>query len=196
MHLPDPVVFFSESRRILSERATQWQLSLRHQDLIVPKGPNQYLVFSKTKRWNDFLFCAIVHFYLTDQFTKYSIRLSLEERVTNFGTDKAIVAHTILSSEPEMLLYFSESNVYKNTREWFGFIKQQIDWNRFRLHRIVPKRPRYQERQRGYKDQGAKRPDHRWNPSHDISLTELQNEIERVRQRTQDTISFVKGGLP
>jgi len=195
MKLSNPEVFFDSSREMLRKSAQMWQKSLRSIGSILPTCPGDKVVLSRTARWNDFLLLACLHYYLSDKY-RFLIRIELEARVANFGTEKAIVALTILTSEPSMLIYVSESSLFKNTRHWFGFLGQRIDFQRFQLHRVCRKKPAFTQRQRGYRDHGSKRPAHTWKPDSDISLTEEQNRIEERRLSDRDLLDLIQGGLP
>jgi len=196
MNISDRSSFITEFRKRLAESAQRWTKVLRKHDVITPKFPGDVLRFSRVRSWKEYLRLVLVHWYLPEDL-RFLIHLELEEKIHMFGPDKEIVALTILKSEPNCVIYISESsNVFKTTREAFGFILSDTDWSKYRLYQITPRRSKTPQRKRGYNDHGFRRPDHKWRETHDKSFTELQNEIEDGRKVIIDTSKIIEGGLP
>lgn len=192
----DPYIFISELRKVLAQQAQMWQQSLRDHDIVAPNLPGAFRTFSKTKTWNEFLRLTMVHWFLDEPY-RTEIRLFLEDRKDKYGTLKAIAAQAILNSEPEMVLYISESSyLFQNERALFGFLGQTFQYSRYSLQWQKPRKAKRPKRKRGYDDHGSRTPDHKWKPTRDYSLTEEQNKIEEQRQTKEDTIQIIIGGLP
>lgn len=183
-------------RQQLEIQAQQWTQVLRKPGFVPPEVLGTYLRFSRIRQWNEYLKLIMVHWYLPEDLWAL-VHIELEQYTHKFGTDKAIVALTMLRSEPEMMLYLLESScVARNPRELFGKIRSTTNYNKYRYHWILPRRPKRVTRKRGYKDQGFRRPDHTWVPDSDWSLTEEQNRIEEIRELIVDHSLLNGGGLP
>lgn len=192
----DSYIFITELRKVLAQQAQMWQQSLRDHDVIAPNLPGVYRTFSKTHSWKEFLRLAMVFWYLEEPF-RTEIRLFLEDRKNKYGTLKAIAAQAILNSEPEMVLYITESSfLFQNERALFGFLKQPFDYSRYSLQWNKPRKAKRPKRKRGYDDHGSRTPDHKWKPTEDYTLNEEQHRIEEQRQTIIDTCQIIQGGLP
>lgn len=196
MKLSNPSNFIREFRRINSETAQRWTQVLRKQGIVAPTLPGETLRLSRIRTWNEYLRLILIHWYLPKDLYCL-IHIELEEKIHKFGPDKAIVALTILKSEPNCVIYISESSsIFRTSREAFGQILSQIDLTKYRLQRLIPRKPRRKPRRKGYNDHSSRRPDHKWRESQDYTLTELQNKIEEDRNTQIDTALLIEGGLP
>jgi hypothetical protein len=122
--------------------------------------------------------------------------LELEELENKFGTENSIIAHMLLNSEPEMILYILESNVFRNERALFGFLSQPIRFEDYFFYIFRPRKAKRTERRRGYKDHGSRRLPHQQHEAkYDYSFTEHQNWIEEERQKLSDLKELFRGFL-
>jgi len=76
--------------------------------------------------------------------------------------------------------------LFKDTNQLVSYLKDKKVMKRIqlltRVKIVKPHSPKYPIRRRGYKDKGGLRPAERWLPSHDYSLTELQQKVEKDRE--------------
>jgi hypothetical protein len=93
-----------------------------------------------------------------------------------------IILRILLSSESNCKTYCYESQSF-SSQELFGNIlrtdlKDALKHLKFhkKVYRLVPRVYR-----RGYRDKGARRPDHRWLPSSDYSLNRLMIDLEEEK---------------
>jgi hypothetical protein len=106
----------------------------------------------------------------------------------------SIILEILLSSKEECLRYLATYD----SRNIFGmWIPQCLDnLSRLKFRSRTPKLPKRAVRRRGYKDHGSCRPLHKWLPTSDYSLTELQEAIESERLfRTKRSLSIQQFGL-
>ena len=100
-----------------------------------------------------------------------------------------------LKDETHSLLVFYDL-VHVNARTWYGTylpIGRKIFENL--RPRLVSNVVKETARKRGYDDKGSAKPQHKWLPSSDWSLTDLQNQIEQERKVNKDTLEIIKGFL-
>jgi hypothetical protein len=194
MDIQDPSTFVDEYRRIQQRNASIWTQVLRKLDLVNPT-PNSVIKFSRTRKWNEYLRLLLTFHYIPDESLQVLVRLELEARQRAYGRDKEVIARTLLRSEAEALMYLLESSLFRNPRALFGFIGQPVDWRRYQLYWFEPRKPKRPVRKSGYQDQGFRRPDHKWRPSHDWSLTELHYKIEMEKEAVKDSSEIILGGL-
>jgi len=137
----------------------------------------------------------MVHWYLPEDSVAL-VHLELEELENKFGTENSIIAHMMLNSEPEMILYILESNVFNNERELFGFIREPFRFANYYFYLFRPRKAKRLVRRRGYKDHGSRRlPHEQHEAKYDYSFTELQNRIEEERQSISDLKELYRGFL-
>lgn len=195
MKFRDAATFYTEMDKVLTVQGANWAQVLRKLVLTAPT-PNSDLVFSRIRSWNEYLRLVIVSWYLPEE-VRALCQVYLEDKILKFGKDKASVVLTLLSSKPEMKLFIGESNLFKGTRHFFGFIQQETDWSKYRFHFVNPKKPKNKVRKKGYQDHGSRRPDHKWLPKTDYTLDQLQLEIEQDRKFYLETLPALHlGGLP
>jgi hypothetical protein len=96
-----------------------------------------------------------------------------------------LLAHSVTAAEKYCISSFSQ-------RDWDGNQWPNIEkeMKELEIKTFYPKEPRYQERIRGYRDQGSLRPEHQWLPMFDISLSEEFARIEKEREYFQNTLSW------
>lgn len=183
-----------EYRKVQVRNASHWAQVLRKLDLVNPT-PNSVVRLSKVRTWKEYLLLLMIHHYIPNKESRFLVKLELEDMVGAFGLDKEVVARQLLRSEPEALSYIIDSSLFKNTRSLFGFIGRNIEWRKYQLYIQEQRKSKRPVRKRGYQDHGSRRPDHRWMESHDWSLTELHNQIEKEREIARDTSEIIEGGL-
>lgn len=197
-------IFLAEFEDYCEKLASQWSRLLRKAGSVTPKVPNSEPRVSRYSSWSKYLCAIILHYYLpeeteVDQAFKWYIRLDLERQVSKWGVENKIVALTILDSKPQMVLYLLESSyIARNPRELFGLLGKQgreivrstlVFWRE-------PRKPRIQNRIRGYRDHGSLRPQHQWLEKYSKTVSSYleQEEIERQRKAHEDTADLLKGG--
>jgi hypothetical protein len=137
----------------------------------------------------------MVHWYLPKE-SFALVHSELEELENKFGTENSIIAHIILNSEPEMILYILESNVFSNERALFGYIQEPFRYQDYYFFLYRPRRAKRAVRRRGYKDHGSRRLPHQQHEAkYDYSFTEHQNQIEEERQNLSDLKELYRGFL-
>lgn len=183
-----------EYRKNQVRNASHWAQVLRKLDLVNPT-PNSVVRLSKVRTWKEYLLLLMVHHYIPDEVSRILVKLELESMVGAFGLDKEVVARQLLKSEPEALTYIIDSSLFKTSRSLFGFIGRNIEWRKYQLYNQNQKKSKRPVRKRGYQDHGSRRPDHKWMESHDWTLTELHNQIEKERETSRDTSGIIEGGL-
>lgn len=115
---------------------------------------------------------------------RFEVFLQLEERISAFDFKKQLELKSLIDPEVrEKYLYFTER--YSSHQIFGNFIFDAIEALKVvKLKRksTLVKKP---QRKRGYNDKGTLRSfdiwSHRWKPSHDWSLTELQNKQEKTK---------------
>jgi hypothetical protein len=124
---------------------------------------------------------AVSQWYFPEEL-HWRILLDLEEMSFNWLNRKQkLELHILISSRRNCEVYLYETKRYSGS-EIFGNILgndlRDLKKN-LKIQRRKPKKPRRPVRRRGYKDHGARRPDDRWLPSNDVSLTEEQVRLEQ-----------------
>lgn len=183
----------SELRKVLQLQAEEWSKVLRSNVLATSTLRNDQFFLKRPKKWKQYLRLVMVHWYLPDE-SRALVHLELEELENKFGTENSIIAHIMLSSEPEMIIYILESNVFNNERALFGFINEPFKYRDFYFFLFRPRKAKRQVRRRGYKDHGSRRlPHEQHEAKYDYSFTKLQNQIEAERKSTSDLKELFRG---
>lgn len=122
-------------------------------------------------------------------YIRYEIELYLYKNLLFPELSASLVSKEILIT---VLLEFSKVN---NTNILFGTCldPNQIErvLKQVKLRFLKPRRPKEIIRRRGYKDKGSMRPQVRWLPSDDWSLTDLQNEKEEKQDLYVQTVTSI-----
>lgn len=188
-------VIVEQLEKELIFQAERWSSVLRIDGLISTILRNDQIRFSRPRTWKEYRRLLMVHWYLPKE-TFALVHLELEQMEFKFGIDNSIVAHTLLKSKPEMIIYLLESEMYKNERELFGSIRAPFDFRRYHFYVLRQKKAKRLIRRRGYKDQGSRRlPHEQHEAKFDFSFTEEQNRIEKERKELQDLKNFLRGFL-
>lgn len=132
--------------------------------------------------------CQILLSWLLGE-SGYFIREKLEKKYRN---SNLYTVRLCLTSKEICVGHFLDRY---SPREWFGNILKTIRWQSRSLGVVTvePKKPRKQQRQRGYRDHGNLVPDTQWKPKTDWTLIQLQDEIDYRRQCDESLIQFMEG---
>jgi len=124
------------------------------------------------------------------------VRLDLEDKMRFLSLEDQFLLRQMLYSKAECLIFLLETSLW-HSRDFFGNIVpmilsqlRKLSWKRTFLKRV--KKP---QRKRGYNDHGSKAPSHRWLPKFDWSLTEAQNEKEKMELTQLQTLDYCRGLL-
>lgn len=104
-----------------------------------------------------------------------------ESSFPHFNRKQRLELEILLSSKENMEKYLYETQRY-TSNELFGNILGNDAKDLFKTLRVGyyrNKRSRRIIRRRGYQDHGSRKPDEKWLPQFDFSLTEYQNQKER-----------------
>jgi hypothetical protein len=115
---------------------------------------------------------------------RFEIYLQLEERISSFEFKKQLELKSLIEPEiREKFLYLTER--YSSHQIFGNLIFDAIESLKFVKIKRKSTKVKKPQRKRGYDDKGTLRSfdiwSHRWKPSFDWSLTELQNKQERTR---------------
>jgi len=182
-----------ELRKVLQSQAEDWSKVLKSNVLATSTLRNDQFFLKRPKKWKEYLRLVMIHWYLPDE-SRALVHSELEELENKFGTENSIIAHIMLSSEPEMIIYILESNVFNNERALFGFINTPFKFKDYYFFIYRPRKAKRKVRRRGYKDHGSRRlPHEQHEAKYDYSFTELQNQIEEERQSISDLKELFRG---
>lgn len=191
--LSDSQKFCDEARRRLSSVATEWSKVLRIDCLISPKQRNDIVGLKRPRTWKEYLRLILVHWYLPDE-SRTLVHVELEEIKYKFGTEKSSIAHMLLNSEPEMIIYLLEtSHIFRNPREFFGFILMKQDLSEYHFRILRPRKAKETIRRRGYKDKGSRRLPHELHGETFQDFTKEQNRIEEERELQEFANELARG---
>lgn len=188
-------VFCEELRRRAKGQAEKWSKVLRINVVISSTTAYENYRISKIRTWAEWLHLAIIHWYLPKEALGL-VHLELEESSHKFGTEKGIIAQTILSSEPEMVLLFLEtSSEFKNERDFFGFLLDELAWEKYHFYTRSYRKPKRTIRRRGYNDKGSRRLPHQLPANVFVDWTKQNNEREEDQDETANWTNLTKGGI-
>lgn len=192
-----------EMNRVCEKVARSWAELLRKQGSVSPTILGSEVCVSKYRSWRKYLAACILHYYLPketqeDQAFLWYIREDLFRQRHKWGKEKESVALTLLISKPQMILFVQESTIFRDARELFGLLGKEgkevarstiVYWRE-------PRRPKRQQRIRGYRDHGSLRPEHQRLPdySHSYEAIAEQERIEQERRSIRDFAAFLEGG--
>lgn len=132
----------------------------------------------KYRKFRELQHLAVFSYYLQEY--GVLLREQLEEGLSHLAYPQAVDLAVMLSSKEECLTLLLRS---LSDDDFFGNFLPGVEKSASMLHYLTlyPKRAKRAVRHRGYRDHGSCRPEHRWKPKEDWSLTELQNRIERQK---------------
>lgn len=168
---------------ILSERLSPLIEKLNQRIQRTLRGPvthNGLTSFAvrKYRKFRELEELAVLSWYIRkdDQDFGVLLRLDLEEKAISQFANKERLA-ILLSSKEEMLFYLIRT---QSDNDFFGNLLPSIlkIGENLKFLTLYPKRARAVQRHRGYRDHGSCRPETRWLPTSDWSLTEIQNQLE------------------
>lgn len=143
---------------------------------------------------NALIGLSIASWYMPTE-VRWLLQMEIEQKVKHLSLEDRFIFNIILSSKAEMIQFLLDTEMW-HTRSFFGNIasagRKSIPGIKFVKESTKVKKP---QRKRGYHDHGTLVPTHCWTPKSDISLTELQNEIEGKRDIFSQMINFVQGLL-
>lgn len=136
---------------------------------------------------------AILQWYFPEAL-HWRILLDLKDLTLSQFNEKQKIEISLLLEEREICeRYLYESKRF-TSEELFGNILGNDLEDLKGVLRISKKRktkPKRKVRRRGYRDHGSKRPDHKWLPSFDESLTEMQLLKEKIFLRRTRTVQIL-----
>jgi hypothetical protein len=141
---------------------------------------------------SELIYLVLFLYYLRNQrserrrhqelYFELSIELTEKIKIAPGLNDNQRIAllYLVKSRDRELTFHMLTEYAY-SSRKLRGILKDPWILKKVRkriFRKVRPLRPRTNQRIRGYRDQGTLRPDHRWTPKEDYSLTEIQNELE------------------
>lgn len=183
-----------EMRKILKQQACCWSKVLRIDVVVTPTTRNDLTFLKRARTWKEYIRLCLCHWYLPEEAFAL-VHWELEQQTNKFGIENSGIAHMLLNSEPEMILYLLESSqLFRNEREFFGFLLNDFDFSKYHFFVLRARKPKKTVRRRGYNDQGSRRlPHEQHEAKYDYSFTEEQNRIEEERKTLQDAIELARG---
>lgn len=143
----------------------------------------------------ELLVLAISSWYLPEEFQGV-VQVAIEQKIRT-RLDDFVEVHLCLKSKSEMILFLLDTKKYSE-RSFFGNILngktvskvvQKLCWKR----KSRPTKVKKPQRKRGYDDKGQLKPVHEWLPKSDYTLTQLQNEIEELKESKENSLKFIEG---
>lgn len=125
---------------------------------------------------------------------RFEVLLCLEEKIKKFDFKKQLELKCLV--DPEVRLKFLYQTRRYSSHQVFGnLIFDSIESLKFIKIKKKSSKVKKPQRKRGYDDKGTLRSYdiwcHRWTPSFDWSLTELQNEQEKIRNLQKKHLSRI-----
>lgn len=196
-------VVVEELESQLSNKASQLCLDLRGDPALQLRHsyygkPDEHTVYLAPLRLRTICLCSLVANYIIEEEWRGLLKVMLWERIEKLAfVDQSVPLVLIKNTKPANLLFILETNYFGRTpNEFFGRLAQLgleerlsfRRWNGQQGTVVWPKR------KRGYNDHGSSRPNHKWKPQFDWTLTELHNELERMKETaTVDLPDFLWG---
>jgi hypothetical protein len=156
-------------------------------------------VLVKTKNLQILELLCIAVWFMKNKDSQCLLLVELTNLVDDLSSkdiEKYSYLKILLKSKCQMLLWLEATSKY-STDDFFGLLNDKSVQNRllnsvkfaFRPNTAV-KKP---QRKRGYKDKGSRKPPHEQGRTQVLPL--LQQEIEREREISLDTLAFLEGFL-
>ena len=139
---------------------------------------------------------AIIQWYFPMEF-HWRIYLDLTEAShSQLSSKQRIELSLLLSSEDNCKKFLYETKRY-SSNEIFGNILKNDMRDLLRILKISRRNSKVRriQRRRGYNDYGSRKPDCKWLPQSDYSLTEYQNEKERKQYQELKIIQLLQEKL-
>lgn len=142
---------------------------------------NSEVLISYPRNFRLMRVLSIVQWYFPENL-HWRVLLDLQEMgFKHFNRKQRIELNILLSSRKNCEYYLYETKRYSGNEIFGNFLRNDLKdlYREMRISKKVKKYPKRPVRRRGYKDHGARRPDDRWLPSKDFSLTEEQVRLEQ-----------------
>lgn len=169
---------FSEQIESFLVKKTYTIEVLRRAVIDSPTFLRDYTVSIKGNKLISLRGLAVISYYVPETLG-WKIREILEEKSKKLNFKDQLRLQCLLISKESCLVYLFETQEFSSHEIFGNLLREGLQ----ELQRLKIYIPRYQlvkaQRKRGYDDKGSLRPSDRWLPSHDYSLTALQNEIEK-----------------
>jgi len=141
---------------------------------------------------DDLIALAISSWYVDSPIVQSVIQLHLFEKLVD---PDYWILELFLASKVRCELFLVETTMY-HTRDFWGNLMTERRLQRvFKNLNFVRRSNLVKEtqRKRGYHDKGSMKPLHKWQPTHDWSLTQLHYELEQKRKALDDTVLLIEG---
>lgn len=182
------IQFCKQFRKEVS-RKTTLSRSLRTTVTDNTTFPSDLLRIVYPRKFREIRGLVIVHYYLPE-ILMWEVKMGLEDLNLNHLNEKQILEiRILLSSERNMIKYLYLTDRYTSHEIFGNLVKDSYQAAKNLKAFPVSTKVRRTLRKRGYSDKGSLRPRERWLPTHDYSLTALQNEIEKKRTKL-DKVSY------
>jgi hypothetical protein len=154
---------------------------------IIRNGTTSFAI-RKYRKFKDLKALAVISYYIKDGYGVL-LREDLREKSISQFADAERLA-ILLSSKEEMLKYLRSSG---SDDDFFGNFLPLIKsiTSDLKFLTLYPKRAKEQVRHRGYRDHGSCRPESRWLPTSDYSLTKMQNDLELERDQKDSILTSI-----
>lgn len=152
-------------------------------------GPNSELKIELPKKFRELRALAIVMWYLPEEL-RFLIQVELQINSPYFldfenkGLENSLEI-LIFSTSKEIMLNYLIIQQEIDPRELFGTILFDDilrAHENFKFYWKVPSKARRKVRRKGYRDQGSRKPDHKWKESFDVTFTEYQKIKEEKEE--------------
>lgn len=155
---------------------------------------NLTVFYLKDTKLDDLIRLGIFSWYVPREIG-ILLRMDIELKAKKLSPEDRSLISQFLDSKERMLVFLQETHLW-HTREFFGnLLSKKHSLDRFLNLSPLRRKLKRAQRKRGYNDHGSKTPEHRWLPTSDYSLTELQNLIEEKREIFNETSKFIEGLL-
>lgn len=180
-------IHFKGEIRSFMEKNFHGSLSLKNHVVDSPTFLEE-LVIIYPRKFDEVEKLVLVHWFLPEAL-RWRIWLDLvDSNFSHFNRKQKMILKIILSSEEACFRYYYETNRLSSHEFWgkLGQATKVLLPNFLKKYIIVkPKR------KRGYDDKGSLRPKDKWLPSHDWTLTLLQNKKEYDDYLLDKTVSRI-----
>lgn len=183
---------FCKSVEEVVNRKLQLSRMLRTTVVNSPTFPSE-LKFVYPKKLVGIRGLVIVHWFLPENLM-YLIHSDLWEMSFSHFNDKQKLEIAILLSSKENCLKYLYLTERYSMHEIFGNLLDTgiKSSNNLKCYFVTYNKPELPQRKRGYDDKGSLRPRDKWLPTHDYTLTQIQNEKELRIHLTLKSLNHIK----
>lgn len=134
---------------------------------------------------------AVLSYYVPE-ILGWKIRFELEEKAKRLNLKDKKKLELLLISKEIALCYLYETNEFSSHEIFGNVIDKGLETLKFL--KIIERKIRVKktQRRRGYDDKGSLRSQDRWLPSHDYTLTNLQNKINKETDLHKRVIHYLE----